>query len=137
MSAVAQAPLLVVDHQFQLRQAVLHRLDLVDLLLVFDGGQPRLGMSQHKGQFFGDRVGVDRHRDRAEHLRRHHRPVELRPVGADDGDGLAALEAELVQADRIGAHDLQRLAPGPALPDTEILVPHGRPAAEKPGVAHQ
>ena len=82
------------------------------------------------GQFVGDRVGIDRHRNGAEHLRRHHRPIELRPVGADDGDGVAALDAEPMQPDRIGAHALEHLGPGPGLPDAEILVPHGRPAAE-------
>ena len=29
--------------------------------------------------------------------------------------------------DRIGAHDFQRLAPSPGLPDAKVLVPHGRP----------
>ena len=111
--------------------------DLVDLLLVLDRGETHFGMRQHKGEFVGDRVGIDRHRHRAEHLRRHHRPIELRPVAADDGDGLAALEAEPVQADRIGAHDLEHLGPGPGLPDAEILVPHGRPRAVQIGVADQ
>ena len=68
-------------------------------------------MRQHEGELVGDRVGIDRHRHGAEHLHRHHRPIELRPVGADDGDGFAALEAEPVQADGIGAHDLEHLRP--------------------------
>ena len=126
---VAQAAPLVVDHLLELGQAIHDRHDLVDLLLVLDRGEAHLGVRQHEGEFVGHRVGIDRHRHRAEHLRRHHRPIELRPVGADDGDGLAALEAEPVQADRIGAHDLERLAPGPSLPNAEILVPHRRPIA--------
>ena len=107
---VAQAAPLVVDHLLELGQAIHDRHDLVDLLLVLDRGKAHFGMRQHEGELVGDRVGIDRHRHRAEHLRRHHRPIELRPVGADDGDGLAALEAEPVQADRIGAHDVEHLA---------------------------
>ena len=107
---VAQAPPLVVDHLLELGQAIHDRHDLVDLLLVLDRGKAHVGMGQHEAELVGHRVGIDRHRNRAEHLRRHHRPIELRPVGADDGDGLAALEAEPVEADRIGAHDLEHLA---------------------------
>ena len=54
-----------------------------------------LGMVEHIGHLVGDRVGIDRHRNGAERLRRAHRPIEPRPVGADDGDLVAALEAEL------------------------------------------
>ena len=97
MIVVAQAALLVVDHQLELGQALHDRQDLVDLLLILDRGEAHLGVGQHVGEFVGDRVGIDRHRNRAEHLGRHHRPIELRPVGADDGDGLAALEAEPVR----------------------------------------
>ena len=94
-------------------------------------------MGEHKGELVGDRVGVDRHRDGAEHLRRHHRPVEPGPVGADDGDGVAALEPEAGEPCRIGAHLLQHLLPGPDLPDAEVLVPIGRPARIKAGIADQ
>ena len=134
---IAQAARLVIEHPLEPRHALHHRQDLVDLLLILHRGEAHLGMLEHEGQFVGHRVGIDRHRDRAEHLRRHQRPVELRPVGADDGDGVAALEAEPAQAHRIGAHDLQHLAPGPGLPDAEILVPHGRPRAVQLGVADQ
>ena len=134
---VAQAARLVVDHLLQLRQAVLYRHDLVDLLLVLDRGEAHLGVGQHERQFLGDRVGIDRHRNGAEHLGRHHRPIELGSVGADDGDGLAALEAEPVEAHRIGAHDFQQLSPGPGLPDAEVLVPHSRPGPVQMGVTDQ
>ena len=134
---VAQPARLVVDHLLELRQPLGHRQDLVDLLLVLDRGEAHLGVRQHVGQLVGHRVGIDRHRDGAEHLRRHHRPVELRPVGADDRDGVAALEAEAVQPDRIGAHLVEHLRPGPGLPDAEILVPIRRAVAEQAGVADQ
>ena len=134
---VAQAAPLVVDHHLELGQAVDHRLDLVDLLLVFDRGETHVGVRQHESELVGHRVGIDRHRHGAEHLHRHHRPIELRAVAADDGDGLAAPHANPVEADGIGAHDFERLRPGPGLPDAEVLVPHSRPRAEQFGVAHQ
>ena len=73
---VAQAPRLVVDHGLELRQPLRHRQDLVDLLLVLDRGEAHLGMREHVGQLVGHRVGIDRHRDDAERLRRHHRGIE-------------------------------------------------------------
>ena len=133
MIVVAQPARLVVDHLLELRQPLGDRQDLVDLLLVLDRGEAHVGMRQHIGQFVGDRVGIDRHRNGAERLRRHDRPVEPRPVGADDGDGVAALEPEPREPDRIGAHLVQHLRPGPDLPDAEILVPVGGPAAQNGG----
>ena len=127
---VAQAPPLVIDHGLELRQAVGHRQNLVDLLLVLDRGEAHLGMREHVGEFVGHRVGIDRHRHDAERLRRHHRRIELRPVGADDRHGVAALQAEPMQADRIGADLVEQLRPGQRLPDAQILVPHRRPVAE-------
>ena len=121
---VAQAALLVVDHLLELRQPLLDRKNLVDLFLVLDRRVARLGMGQHEGEFLGHRIRIDRHRDGPQHLRGHHRPIEFRPVGADDGDGFAAFKAEPVEADGIGAHDFERLSPSPGLPDAEVLMPH-------------
>jgi len=134
---VAQAAPLVVDHLLKLGQALLHGEDLIDLFLVLDRGKAHLGMREHEGELLSHRVGIYRHRHGAEHLRRHHRPVELGPVGADDGDGLAALEAEAGQAGGQATHDLELLGPGPGLPDAEILLPHGRPRAEHFSVTDQ
>ena len=134
---VAQAPPLVVDHGLELRQAVRHRENLVDLLLVLDRGEAHLGVREHIGQLVRDRVGIDRHRHDAERLRRHHRRIELRPVGADDRHGVAALEPEAMQADRIGADLVEQLRPGQRLPDAQILVPHRRPVAEAARIADQ
>src|SRR4029453_15017740 len=52
-------------------------------------------------------------------------------------DGVAALEAEAREPDRIGARLLQYLFPGPHLPDAEVLVPIGRPVAVTAGIADQ
>ena len=128
---------LVVDHLLQLGQAVHHRHDLVDLLLVLDRGEAHLGMGEHEGELVGHRVGINRHRHGAQHLRGHHRPVQLGPVGADDGDGLAPLETKPGEADGVGAHDRELFSPGPGLPDTQILMPHGRPRAEQFSITDQ
>ena len=53
-----------------------------------------VGVFEHVGHLVGDRVGIDRHRHGAERLRGNHRPIEPRPVGADDRDFVAALHAE-------------------------------------------
>ena len=96
-----------------------------------------LGMREHVGHLVGDRVGVDRHRHGAEPLRRRHRPIEPRPVVADDRDLVAALEPERREPDREGAHDLVHLGPGPGLPDAEILVAERRSPRPQTCVAHQ
>ena len=137
MVVVAQAARLVVDHPFEFRQPLGDRQDLVDLLLVLGDGEARLGMGENEGEFVGDRVGIDRHRDGAQHLRRHDRPVEPRPVAAHDRDGVATADAVPMQSHRHGADDVVDLVPGPALPDAEILVTKGWPAAESRGVAGQ
>ena len=134
---VAQPPRLVVDDLLELRQPLGHGQDLVDLLLVLDRREAHLGMGQHIGELFGDGVGVDRHRHGAEHLRRHHRPVEPGAVGPDDGDGVAARKPEAGQPRRVGARLLQHLPPGPDLPDAEVLVPVGRAHPVQAGVTDQ
>ena len=137
MVVVAQAAPLVIEHPLERGHALHHRCDLIDLLLVFDGGEAHAGMVEHEREFVGDGIGVDRYRNGAEHLRGGHRPIELRAVGTDDGDGIAALQTKPVQAGGIGAHDLEHFAPGPALPDAQILVPHGRPRAIQARVMSQ
>ena len=134
---VAQPLGLVVDDGLELRHLLRHGQDLVDLLLILHRGELHLGVGEHIGELVRHRVGVDRNRHRAERLRRHHRSVNLRPVGADDGDGVAAPHAKPVQADRIGAHLVEQARPGPGLPDAHVLVTQRRPVAERAGVAHQ
>ena len=66
----------------------------------------------------GRRVLVERHRDAAQALRGAHRPVEARPVVADDREVLAALEALPPRAPQASARTSSaNCAPGPGLPD--------------------
>jgi hypothetical protein len=121
---VAQAARLVVDHVTQTGEAVGDRQHLVDLLLVLDHRHGDARVLQHIGHLVGNAVGVDRHRNGAERLAGAHRPVKPRAVAADDRELLAALEPELLETDRKGAHFFEHLPPGPRLPDAEVLVAH-------------
>src|SRR5215831_4704132 len=94
-------------------------------------------MIEDVGHLLGDGIGIDRYRNGAQRLRGAHRPVEARPVGADDRGLVAPLETELLQTERKRAHLLEHLRPGPHLPDPEVLVPIGRAARIKASVADQ
>src|SRR5262249_59195295 len=96
------------------------------LLLVFDHGDSHLDVIEDVGDHLRDRVGINWHWHPAERLRRAHRPVEARPVGADNRHLVVALETDLPQTDRKRAYLLEHLRPGPHLPDAEVLVPIGR-----------
>jgi hypothetical protein len=127
---VAQAAALVVQDLLEPRAARLDLDQLVDLLLVLRHGEPRLAMVEHELHLGGNGVLVDRQRDRADRLGGDHRPVEPRAIVADDGELVAAPEAERGEAGGKRAHFVARLAPGPALPDAVLLLAHRRPAAE-------
>ena len=92
-------------------------------------------MDKYGGDFVRHGVGINRDRNGAHHLRRGDRPVEPRPVGADDGDGLAGFKPEPDQALRDGARLLVDLAPTPGLPEAQILQAEGgaRPAQGRVG----
>lgn len=107
------------------------------MFLIFYRGKAYVGVRQHIGKLFGHGIGVDRDWNSTEHLRCHDGPVESRPVGADDRDRFAALEAQPMQADRIGTNDVEHIGPGPRLPDAQILVAHGRPCPKNLGIADQ
>ena len=134
---VAQTARLVVEHLGELRQPLRHGEDFVDLLLVLDHREGRLGVVDHVGHLVGDGIRVDRHRHRAERLAGAHRPIEARAVRPDHREFVAALEAEFVEADREGGDLLEHLRPGPGLPDAEVLVPDRRPRATHLRVADQ
>jgi len=94
-------------------------------------------MVEHKGHLVGDRILVDRHRHAAQRLRRRNRPIEPRPVVADDRELVAAPESVCGQAagQRL---DLGRdLEPAPALPDAVILFAIGRPVRPPPCMFEQ
>ena len=113
----------------------LHHLEeLVDLLLVLDDGEGGAGMVEHIGHLVGGGVGIDRHRHRAAHLARDHRPVELRAVLADDRHPLPRLEPEAHQPHGQRPGLLAQLRPGPGLPDAVHLLARGRAAAADAGV---
>ena len=116
----------------QLRQPVGDRDDLVDLLLVLDDGELHLGVLEHVGHLVGHQVLVDRHRNAAEALHGREGGIQARAVVADDGDGVAALEPELAQAD--GEERAPRRAAAPTSRSARCRSPCGAwPAARHGG----
>ena len=125
---------ILVEDASEMRQAILDADQLVDLFLILGHGEARLRVIEDEQHLLGDRVLVDRHRHGAEALGRQHRPVELRPVVADDGDLVAALHAECCEATGNRPHSGRRLGPAMGLPDAEFLLAHRRPVAVQPRV---
>ena len=134
---VRKAALLVVENARQQRQSIGDGQDLVDLLLVLGDDQRGFGMAEHIGHLVGHRVGIDRQRNGAEHLRRGDRPVEPRPVGADNGDLVAMRQPEPREPLRQRAGLGVDLRPGPGPPDAEVLVAERRTIRAHAGVLAQ
>ena len=120
---VAHAARIVVVDVRERRHLRLRLEHLVDLLLVLDDGEVDLGVVQHEHELGRGRVLVHRHRHAAEALRGEHRPVEARPVVADDREVHAAAEPLRRQAAGERAHFVGHLAPRPGLPDAKVLLP--------------
>ncbi|MPL60733.1 hypothetical protein SDC9_06294 [bioreactor metagenome] len=129
MVVFPHAALVGVHHVLDRVDAVLDLDNLVDLLLIAADDEARAAMAKDIGHLLGHRVLIERHRHRAAHLRRHHRPVMRRAVAPDDRDVIAARDTEAQQPHRQGADFLVCLGPGPALPDPEFLFAIGRIAA--------
>ena len=70
-----QSAVLVVNDPLELRQPVGDGNDLVDLLLVLDDGDPRLGVLEHVGHLVGHRVLIDGDGNAAEALHGRERRV--------------------------------------------------------------
>jgi len=133
--AVAAHPArILVDHVLQVPAARAHAEQLVDLLLVLDDGEPRLGVVDDVLHLALDGVLIDGHRHAAQCLRGHHRPVELRPVVADDCDAVAAREAERGQAERDQSRLLEVLRPRVRLPDPQVLLADRHLVGQAPSV---
>ena len=121
----------------QVRALLAHFEQFVDLLLVLDDGDANVGVEQHEHHFLGHGILVQRHRHATEDLRGAHRPVQPRPVVADDGQAVAALEAEFRQPAGQRGHLVRNLGPGPALPDAHVLLAHGRRVGKRARVVRQ
>ncbi len=138
LAVAAQAARIVVDQVLQVTAAGPDTQELVDLLLILDDREPRLGVLDDVLHLALDGVLIDRHGDAAERLRRHHRPVELRAVVADDRHAVAAREAERGEAERDEARLLEILGPRGRLPDAEIFLADRDLVGEAPRIlAHE
>ncbi len=94
-------------------------------------------MIEHRGDLVRHGIGVDRHWNCADHLRRGDRPVEPRAVRANDGDRLSPIEADGEETDGDGARLVVDLGPGPRLPEAEILMTKGGAGAPHRGMRPQ
>ncbi len=111
--------------------------ELVHLLLILGDHVDDRRVVEHIGEFRRLRVLVHRNRNAAQRLRRRDRPIETRAIVADDRQVHPALEALRCKPASERAHLLGDLAPGPGLPDAEILLPHGRSLAAHVCVVQQ
>ncbi len=137
LAVVAQAARIGVVDVFQCRAPGQDIEQLIDLLLVLDDGVANLGVLENVHQLLRHRVLVQRHRDAAQRLRRGQRPVQARPVGADDGQMVAAFESLLSQTAGKRPDFGRHLAPGPGLPDAVVFFADRRPVGARPSVCQQ
>src|SRR5204863_517611 len=84
MRVVLEAARIVVPDALQLRAVGQDVEQLVGLRLVLDHRERDVGVAEDVDHLLRDGILVERHRDRAEGLRRGKRPVEAGTVGADD-----------------------------------------------------
>src|SRR5262249_7897909 len=105
-----------------------------DLVLVRDGREEELGVVDDVLELLLDRIRIERGRPPAERLGGEHRPVELRPVVADDSDLVAADEAQRREPQRDGARLREVIAPCGRLPDAVVLLTDGDAVGDALGV---
>jgi hypothetical protein len=120
----AAAPFIVIDDVGDALVALADLQQLVDLLLVFHDRERHPGMLENVAHLLGNRVLVDRHRNGTQRLRCAHREIQPRPVVANDGQPVTALQAKLVKPDGQRTHFIEHIRPCPGLPDAEILLTH-------------
>ena len=125
------------DHRLEQRTALLHQEELVDLLLVFGHGVAHLGVVENERHLLGDRILVDRHRHSAQRLGRRDRPIEPRPVIADDRELVAAAEPHRGKSAGERLDLGGDLGPAPALPDAVILLAVRRTIGPEPRMLEQ
>src|SRR2546426_15877 len=107
------------------------------LLLVFDHRIGDLGVVEHVDEFRSRCVLVQRYRHPAQRLRGGDRPIQPRPIVADDREMHAATESLRGEAAGERAHFGGDLCPGPCLPDAEVLFAGRRTSAPFGRMLHQ
>ena len=134
----AQAARIVIDDVGQLRALLTHFQHLVDLLLVFHHAKTHFGIGDRENAFGGSGILVQRHRNRAQRLRRQHGGVKPGAVGADHDQVLAALQTRLMQTASDRLHQLGQIRPADGLPNAiNFLAQGGRCGALGSVLEHQ
>ena len=121
LGVVAHAARVVIDNQFEARALRKQVKQFVDLFLVLDDCHFDFRVVEYVLHLLRDRVLIQRHGNAAEALRGCKRPVQTRPIVADDGEVHAALETARRKSAGKPAHFIGDLLPGPALPDAQIF----------------
>jgi hypothetical protein len=134
---VAQSARIVEVDVHESRHLGLRFEHLVDLLLVLDDRVGDRRVVQNERELRRRRILVHRHRHAAERLRGGHRPIEPRPVVADDREVHAAREAVRGEPARERPDLAGDLAPRPGLPDAQRFLAHRGTIAALLRVAQQ
>ena len=121
MVIFSQAPWIGIDHLLKLRQPVLNFDNFIDLFLVCSNHKARAAMAQNIDHFFGNRIFIQRYRNRTNRLGRGHRPIHARAVVADNCDKIAFFNTQLQQAKRQSLNLFLHLGPRPCLPDAQFF----------------
>ncbi len=134
---IEQAARVVVDEQLQMRQPILQRQDLVDLLLILGHHHRDFRVIEHIGELAGDRVLAGRHGDPAQAHRGELREIEPRPILADHRQLVALPKARRGEPEREVADLLPVAPPAVGLPDAEVLLAQRGAVRHALGIAPQ
>jgi hypothetical protein len=133
----AHAARIVEDDLLDRGDAVPEVQQLVDLRLVLGQDHPAAGIADEIFDLLVQRVAIDAEAGRAKAMGRDLAEDPLRPVVADQGDGVVPADPQFAQAEGDLAHMIAVLGPGNRAPQAEILLAHGDLAAMAVGMMAQ
>ncbi len=123
---LAQTTRIVKIDVGELRALLADFQQLVDLLLVFGKCKTNLGVVDGEHALQRCRVLVQGNRNGTQGLRRQHRGIQTRPVGAHHNHVFPAAQTGLMQATAQMLHQRGQFSPRQGLPDAIFFLAHGR-----------
>ena len=126
LRVIAHPTIVCVDQSIDLWAFVLNLKHLIHLLLIFADDKARFGMFQDVLHLLCNGILVNRDRNRAERLCSNDRPIKARPIVTNNRNAIAAFQAQRFKATSNTLDLASHFSPGPSLPDSEILLAHGR-----------